>query len=255
MLIEQTFNQLLQMKWVGFASALEEQLKNRACHDLSFDERVALLVDREFTERQAKKLSRRLQHAKFREAACLEDLDTRYPRGLDKLLLMRLATCQWVEQHEQVLFVGPTGVGKTYLACALGQKACREGYAVFYQRVPRLFHDLDIARADGSLLRLYQRLAKFDLLILDDWGLSHLTDTQRRDMLEILDDRYQRRATIVISQLPIKDWHTMMGEPTVADATLDRLIHGAHVIHLKGESMRKKQAQRSRLTQENDLTK
>jgi DNA replication protein DnaC len=240
MLIEETFQKLSQMKMHGFVNALNEQQESGSYRKLSFDERFGMLVDREWTERETRRLTRRLQQAKLREQACVEDIDYRHPRGLDRALMQRLATGKWIGQRENLLVIGPTGAGKTYIACALTQKACRLGFSALYRRVPRLLNELLVARADGSLARLLTRLAKADVLVLDDWGLAPLADQERRDLLEVLDDRYGNRSTIVASQLPVAEWHKIIGEPTVADAILDRLVHRAHVVQLKGESMRKK---------------
>jgi len=212
---------------------------------LSFEERVGMLVDQEWTDRQSRKLTRRLAQAKLRDQACLEDIDYRHRRGLDRRLVARLSTCQWIEESQNVILIGATGVGKTYLACALANKACQESKTALYRRVPRLLNELALARADGSYARLLARWAKVDVLILDDWGLAPLKDQERRDMLEILDDRYGKRATIVATQLPVKHWHKTIGDPTIADAICDRLVHAAHTIALSGDSMRKKKAQKS----------
>ncbi len=247
MLTEDTYKKLNQMKMYGLVRAMEEQLADRAYKKLCFEERVGMLVDREWHDREGRKLTRRLQAAKLREQACLEDIDYRSKRGLDRRLVTRLASCQWVAEAQNIIVSGPTGIGKTYLACALAQKACREGYTAHYRRVPRLFHELALARADGTLPRLFVRLAKTNVLILDDWGLAPLAEQERRDLLEVLDDRSGTRSTIVASQVPVKEWHKVIGEPTIADAILDRIVHSAHRLELKGESMRKR---RSRLTKE-----
>ena len=184
-------------------------------------------------------MSTRLKKARLRQSACLEDLDVKTSRGLDKALILSLAACTWIARSLNVLICGPTGVGKSYLACALAHKACLEGYSTLYLRLPRLFEDLRLAKADGRYGKLMLGYAKTDLLILDDWGLTPMTDPQRRDLLELLEDRYGRRSTIVTSQLPVSAWHEAIGDPTLADAILDRLVHNAHKIELKGESMRK----------------
>lgn len=239
MLTEETLTKLSEMRLHGFATALTQQLEDEQFTELSFAERVGLLVDREWTEREGRRLTRRLQHAKLREQACIEDLDYRHTRGLDRALMQRLATCEWITKHQNLIIEGPTGVGKTFIACALAQKACRDGYTALYRRVPRLVHELLIARADGSYPRLLIRIAKTDLLVLDDWGLAPLADQERRDLLEVLEDRWGYRATLVASQLPVSAWHKIIGEPTVADAIVDRLVHNAHRVTLKGDSMRK----------------
>jgi len=245
MLNEQTFTKLSQMKLHGLAHALQQQIESTNFDKLAFEERVGMLVDQEWTDRQARKLTRRLAQAKLREQACIEDLHYRNRKGLDRKLVARLSTCQWIEQSQNVIVVGATGLGKTYLACALANKACQESKSALYRRVPRLFHELALARADGSLPRLLARWAKVDVLILDDWGLAPLKDQERRDLLEVLDDRYDKRATIVATQLPVKHWHKIIGDPTIADAICDRLVHAAHTITLTGESLRKKKAQQS----------
>jgi len=209
------------------------------CQALAFEERFGLLLDREATERANRRLATRLKQARLRQEACIEDIDFRQPRGLDKAGLLALANCRWIDHHDNCLVIGPTGAGKTYLACAFAQKACREGYVVRYHRLPRLFSELAIARGDGRYPRVLANLARADLLVLDDWGLTPLTPEARRDLLEILEDRYQRRSTLVASQLPVAHWHELIGDPTLADALLDRLVHNAHTITLKGESMRK----------------
>ncbi len=247
MLTEETLTKLSQMRMHGFATALAQQLDDEQYAELTFAERVGLLVDREWTEREGRRLTRRLQQAKLREPACVEDLDYRHTRGLDRALMQRLATCEWITKHQNLIIEGPTGVGKTFIACALAQKACRDGHTALYRRVPRLLHELLIARADGSYQRLLIRIAKTDLLVLDDWGLAPLADQERRDLLEVFEDRWGNRSTIVASQLPLSAWHKIIGEPTVADAIVDRLVHNAHRLTLKGESMRKT---RSPLTNE-----
>lgn len=209
------------------------------CQALDFEERFGLLLDREATERANRRLATRLRFARLRQPACVEDIDLRSPRGLDKALLLALADCRWIEHHDNCVIIGPTGAGKTYLACALAHKACREGYSVRYHRLPRLFSELAIARGDGRYPRLLAGLAKVELLALDDWGTAGLTPEQRHDLLEILEDRYQRHSTLVASQLPVANWHEYLGDPTIADAILDRLVHNAHTITLKGDSMRK----------------
>ncbi len=239
MLTEETLTKLSQMRLHGFAHALTQQLDDEQYAELTFAERVGLLVDREWTEREARRLTRRLQHAKLREPACVEDLDYRHARGLDRALMQRLATCEWITKHQNLIIEGPTGVGKTFIACALAQKACRDGHTALYRRVPRLLHELLIARADGSYPRLLSRIAKTDLLVLDDWGLAPLADQERRDLLEVLEDRWGNHSTLVAAQLPVAAWHKIIGEPTVADAIVDRLVHNAHRLTLKGESMRK----------------
>lgn len=250
MITEETFQKLADMRMYGFSRGLHEQIDSDQYDRLAFDERVGLLVDKEWTEREARSLTRRLQIAKLRDrTACIEDIDHRHPRGLDRSLIRRLATCEWIAKQQNVIVCGPTGSGKTFIACALGHKACRDGHSVIYLRLPRLITELEIARGDGSLTRVLARWAKTDLLILDDWGLTPLDGHARHDILEVLEDRHGNRSTIVAAQMPVKEWHKYIGDPALADAALDRIVHNAHRITLKGESMRRK---RSDLTQEND---
>jgi DNA replication protein DnaC len=235
-----TLQKLQELCLTGMHSAYTEQLESTDYDSLSFDERLGLLVDREHTQRHNRRLKTRLTKARLRLCAAIEDIDYRHPRGLDKSLMLSLAGCDWVRQRHNVILTGPTGVGKTYLACALGHKACREGFSVLYHRALRLFQDLALAKADGRYPKLMNALAKTDLLILDDWATAVLTDEQRRDLFEIVEDRYERRSTLIGAQMPLNLWHDAIGEPTLADAILDRLVHNAHKIQLKGDSMRKK---------------
>lgn len=242
MLKHPTLDKLHALKLTGMAAALEDQSATPDITDLSFEERLGLLVDREMTERDNRRMSSRLRRAKLRHAAILEDIDYRNSRGLDKGLVQSLASCQWVKEHLNALITGPTGVGKTWLACALAHKACREGYTAQYVRLTRLLRELTIAKGDGQYSKLLTDLAKVDVLILDDWGLMKLSAENRRDLLEVLEDRHGRRSTIATSQLPIEEWHGVIGDATLADAILDRLVHNAYKINLRGESMRKQQA-------------
>ena len=242
MLNHPTLERLHALQLRGMARAFEEQMQMPDLGELSFAERLGLLVDREAADRESRRLARRLKEARLRLEAAVEDLDFRIPRGLDKRLVLSLASCGWIDQHLNVLITGPTGVGKSYLACALAHKACRDGYTVLYHRLSRLLGELALARGDGRYPQLLARLGKARLLVLDDWGLEPLTDTHRRDLLEILEDRYDRRSTLVTSQLAVKHWHDALGDPTLADAILDRLVHNAHRIELRGESMRKRRA-------------
>ena len=244
MLSHPTFDQLRRLKLTGMLKALQEQQQMPDIDRLDFLERFGLLLDREIQDRDNRRLTTRLRFAKLKQAACLEDLDLKTPRQLDRALIQQLADCRWVAQHLNILITGPTGVGKSFLACALAQKACRQGYTAFYQRLPRLLTELEIARGDGRYPRLMRQLARIDVLVLDDWGLENgLNDRQRRDLLEILDDRYATHATVVTSQLDVEHWHQALGDPTLADAILDRLVHNAYRIKLKGNSMRKKAAE------------
>ena len=242
MLTHPTLDKLQALKFTGMASALAEQSKMPDIEELAFEERLGLLVDRELTERENRRLTSRLRRAKLKHNAALEDIDYRHPRGLDKSLIQSLAACRWVKEHLNILLTGPTGVGKTWLACALAHKACREGHTAHYLRLPRLLQDMAIAKGDGRYNKLLATLAKTDVLIIDDWGLAKLTAENRRDLLEILEDRHGSRSTLATSQLPVDKWHDMIGDPTLADAILDRLVHNAYKINLKGGSMRKRRA-------------
>lgn len=242
MLHHPTLDKLSTLRLTGMHKALQEQLALPDIEHLSFEERLGLLVDRELTEREDRRLQTRLRQARLKHSACLEDLDTRTPRGLDKALITQLATGQWIRQGLNLLILGPTGVGKTWIACALAQQACRQGFTTRYLRAPRLFEDLHLAHADGRFPKLMAGYAKTDLIVLDDWGLASLDAAARRDLLELLDDRHGQRSTLVTSQLPVEHWHEVIGDPTLADAILDRLVHSAYRITLKGESMRKRKA-------------
>jgi DNA replication protein DnaC len=240
MLIEQTLAQLQALRLTGMAAALDEQRGVPDIGQISFEDRFALLLEREQAARADRRLTRLLQLARFRVSACVEDINFRAKRGLDRALLLRLAGGDWIRAHQVLLVVGPTGTGKTWLACALGLSACRQGHSVRYLRLPRLLgEDLVRARADGSYSKLLHQLAKIDLLILDDWGLAPLGDRERRDLLEIVEDRVDRRATLVTSQLPVEHWHELVGDATFGDAILDRLVHHAHRITLTGGSLRR----------------
>lgn len=239
MLQHPILDKLYQLRLPGMLKGLREQMENPECSSLSFEERFGLLLDREEMMRSNSRLTARLQRAKLRLPATMEDVDYQQPRSLDKAKILSLASCSWLHSHDNCLITGPTGCGKSYLACALGHQACREGFHVLYLRVPKLFQDLVLAKADGRYGKILVSFSQYDLLILDDWGTAVLTDEQRKDLFEILEDRYDRRSTLVTSQIPPNHWHEIIGDPTLADAILDRLIHNAHYIVLKGDSMRK----------------
>lgn len=240
MLNQPTIDKLNELRLFGMAKALEEQNGSTEYEGLAFLDRLGLLVDRESAERDSKRLRTRLKQAKLRLTATIEDVNFRHPRGLDKSLILTLAGCNWIREHHNIIITGPTGVGKSYLACALAHKACREGFRALYLRAPRLFDDLAIARADGRYRKILAGYARLDLLIIDDWGLATLNEEQRRDILEILEDRHDLRSTLIASQMPIAKWHKVIGDPTLGDAILDRLVHNAHKLALKGDSLRKK---------------
>ena len=242
MLMQQTLSTLKTLRLPGMATAFEEQQTNAAVASLSFDERFGLLVDREHTWRENRRLTRLLREAKLKSSqACVEDIRYGGGRKLDKSLITQLASCQWIRQHQNLVLTGATGCGKTWLACAFGNAACRQGLSVVYVRTPRLFEELRIAHGDGSFGKRLSALAKTDLLILDDWGLTPLNQAERSDLLEVIDDRVGARATLITSQLPIEHWHAYLNDPTLADAILDRVLHTAHKIALIGESLRKQE--------------
>ena len=241
MLTHPLLDKLEILGFYGMLKALQEQMQMPDIEKLTFEERLGLLIDREMTARDNRRLKTRLRKAKLRQNASVEDVDFRHPRKLDKTLFMQLAECRWLKEHHNLLIIGPTGVGKTYLACALAQKACRQGYSALYLRLPRLLYDLSIAKADGRYDKLLTAIGRADLLVLDDWGLDKFVKEQRHDLLEILEDRHGRRSTLVTSQLPVKHWHEIIADPTIADAILDRLVHNAYKLELTGDSMRKKQ--------------
>lgn len=241
MLIEQTMEKLAAMRLHGMVKAMRQWLDQPKDRNLSPADLVGLLVDAEWLYRENRSLELRLKNAKLKLQACIEDIDYAQARGLSKSTVLDLATSRWVQQNQNILITGLTGVGKSYLACALGQKACRDGYAVVYRRTSRLFDELAQARVDGSYPHLLRRLAKANVLILDDFGLEPLGAAQRKELLEVLDDRYRLSSTIVTSQLEPKDWHGVIGDPTLADAICDRLVHNAHRLKLGGDSIRKAQ--------------
>jgi len=239
MLNNATLEKIQSLKLNGMLVALQEQQKQPDIEDLNFMERLGLLIDREITEREDAKLKTRLKKAKLKQTAAMEDIDYKKSRGLDKSLMLQLSACKWIKEHHNILVAGPTGTGKTYIACALAHKACLEGYTAQYVRLPRILPELIIAKGDGSYGKRMSELARTDVLILDDFGLITFTQEQRKDLLEILDDRHNQKATIITSQLPVKLWHENINDATLADAILDRLIHNSYRVELKGESMRK----------------
>lgn len=239
MLTHPLFEQLKTLRCQGMLEAFQEQLGTPDINQLSFDERFALLIEREYLVRENRKLINRLRQAKLKEEACMEDIDYAPERQLSKQVITRLAECSFIARKENILLTGPTGAGKTYLACAFANQACRQGYGARYIRLPKLFQAITIAKADGSYIKLMEYVAKLPLLVLDDWGIAPMNDANRRDLLEIIDDRYQRSSTLITSQLPLQAWHDSVGDATLGDAILDRLIHNAHRIEVHGPSMRK----------------
>jgi len=240
MVLEETLEKLRSMKLYGMLSAMEEQRNQPEIAGLNFEDRFGLLVDQEWTYKENRRLEYRLRRAKLKiKDAAVEQIDYRIPRNLNKSILLSLTTSDWIAKKQNVIITGPTGCGKSFLACALAQKACRDGHTALYKRAPRLFQELALARADGSYGKLLQKLAGVHLLVIDDWGISTLGDLERRDFLEILEDRYNCSSTIMTSQVPVSKWHDTIGDPTLADAILDRVVHNAHKIKLKGESVRK----------------
>ena len=240
MLTQQTLARLRGLKLDGMALAFEEQLAQPACHGLAFEERLGLLVDREVTRRDTRRVDRLLKLARFKfPTACLEDLDPRLSRQLDRRLIASLGSCDWIRAGQAVILTGRTGVGKSWLACALGNQACRQGFSVCYARFNRQLEELRLAHGDGSFGTRLAQLAKTDVLILDDWAMAPISPAERCDLLEVLDDRTAGKATIITSQLPVKHWHEYLAEPTIADAILDRIVHRSHRLELDGESLRK----------------
>jgi DNA replication protein DnaC len=239
MLVNPIINKIQQLRLHAMAKAFKEQLEQPMITELSFEDRLGLLIDTEITARENRRLQQRLRKAKLQQSACMEDIDYHSHRNVDKSLLATLSHCQWVPSHHNILVVGPCGTGKTFLACALAHKACLSGYTSLYCRIGRLLSELQLNKGDGQYSKRMTELAKTDVLILDDFGLSPLVDEQRRDLLEILDDRHDKRSTIVTSQVPVKLWHESIGNETLADAILDRLVHNSYRLEIKGESMRK----------------
>lgn len=243
-MIQNTIDKMSSMKLYGMLTGVEEQLTNSQYKDLSFEERLSMLIDKENLYRQNKKLTSLLRRASFRFAeACLEDIDYKAKRNLSKQNMLKLAENDWIRKHQNIIITGETGAGKSYIACALGNNVCRNGISTYYVRIPRLLNELKIAHADGTYLKLINKLSRIELLIMDDWGLSNFTDPDRRDMLEIFEDRYNVRSTIIATQFPVETWFDVIGDPTIADAICDRIIHNSHKINLNAkDSMRKLKA-------------
>jgi DNA replication protein DnaC len=255
MLNQVTLDKMQAMKLSAMAEAFEHQAAARQAAGLSFEERLGLLIDAEWTHREQRKLTRRLRGAKLRYSACLEDVNFRAPRGLDRQVVLSLGTCGWIQEHHNLVLTGPTGTGKSFFACAFVERACRQGFTAVYVRASRILQELAVARGDGSYERLLTRLLKADLLAIDDWLVAPLRDAERRDLLEILEDRHERASTLIASQLPISAWHEAIGEPTLADGIVDRLLHRAHRIQLTGPSLRDTEPPTSTSTTEKKLTK
>ena len=242
MLHQPTMDKLFALKLGGMLEGLREQTEGSQYKTLSFDERFGLLLDREWDLRQSRKLHRRMRMAKFRETAVIEDLDISAKRGLDRKQVLYLAEGKWINEKLNIVITGPTGAGKTYLASALGNAACRNGYSVRYFQLSRLLEKLKLARADGSYPKFLDQIAKYKLLILDDWLRNRLTETQTNDILEVIEDRYKQSSTMVVTQIPVAEWHEQFANPTLADAIMDRIVHNAYRLELKGESMRKRKS-------------
>jgi DNA replication protein DnaC len=245
MLNQPTIEKLQAMKLHGMADGFRQQVETANMSQLSFEERFAMLVDQQWIWKENRALARRLSLAKLKERGLVEDIDYQHPRGLDRKLIRTLSSSEWVRQRQNILLIGPTGIGKSWLGCALAHKACRDGFSVLHKRVCELFRDLTIAHADGSFGPMLLKLSRVDVLLLDDFAMAPLKDSERRDFLEICDDRYQRRSMILTSQMPIAHWHEQIGDPTIADSILDRLVHNAYRIELNGESMRKKRSSKA----------
>lgn len=238
MLTQQTLDKMNSMKLSGMADAFQQQLRAGEHAQLSFEERLGLLVDSEWSVREQRKLTRRLRFAKLRYQASLEDVNFKHPRALDRQQVLSLGSCDWIQNRHNLVIIGPTGIGKSYLACAFVERACRRGFSASYLRLPRLLQQLAVARGDGSYERVLARLAKLDVLAIDDWLLAPLRDSERRDLIEVIEDRSERASTLIASQLPSKNWHAVIGDPNLADSICDRLLHNAHRIELKGPSIR-----------------
>jgi DNA replication protein DnaC len=239
MLWEQTLEKIRALKLSGMLEGIKEQEEIRGYSKMDFEERLGFLIDREYSGKEERRLRSRIKQAKMKQQACVEDIDFKSRRNLNKSEFLKLSQCKWIKERRNLIITGPTGVGKSYLSCALGHKACLNNLKVQYVRLPRFLVELGVSRGDGSYLKLIKSLMKVELLILDDWGLSKFTEEQRKDFLEIMEDRYEARSTIITSQLPVSSWHQVIGESTVADAILDRLVHNSYRVELEGESMRK----------------
>lgn len=238
MLTQQTLDKMNAMKLLGMADAFQHQLGSGEHARLSFEERLGLLIDSEWTTREQRKLTRRLRSAKLRYPASLEDVDFKHPRALDRQQVLSLGSCSWIQSRHNLLITGPAGIGKSYLACAFVERACRRGFSAGYLRLPRLLQQLAVARGDGSYERVLARLARLDLLAIDDWLLAPLRDGERRDLIEVVEDRSERASTLIAGQLPSQEWHAGIGDPNLADAICERLLHNAHRITLKGPTIR-----------------
>ena len=250
MLNEQTLQKLYAMKLNGMADAFKDQLQQPNMAELCFEERFGLLVDYHWSWTEERRMKRLLSNAKLKINGCVEDIDFKTPRGINKSVILHLANCEWIKNAQNIIITGPTGVGKTYLTCALANRACRMGFSAFYIRIPNLFQQLAIARADGSYPKLMKKLTKTRVLVLDDLGLAPMSAAERRDLLEVIEDRHSLASTIVATQLPIENWHDKIRDPTIADAIIDRLIHNAHKINLKGESIRKLSDKETKIREE-----
>ncbi|MBA4369350.1 MAG: AAA family ATPase [Desulfobacterium sp.] len=239
MLNEQTLEKLYSMKLNGMADAFKDQLVQPGIHDLSFEERFAFLVDQLWTWKEDLRMQTLLKNAKLRDNACIEDIDYKVPRGIDKSVILSLSGCDWIRNAQNLIITGPTGVGKTYLSCALANQACRKGYSSFYKRSSRLFQELTISRVDGTYPKLMNKISRTKVLIIDDFLITPMKEKDRKDLLEVIEDRHGLMSTIISTQIPMENWFEAIGDPTISDAVLDRLIHNSHKINLKGESMRK----------------
>lgn len=248
MLTEQTLDKLYSMKLTGMADAFRAQLSQPAMNDLSFEERFAFIVDQHFTWKEDRRMVTLLRQARLKDNACLEDIDYKAPRGIDKSVILTLSGCDWIKKAQNVIITGSTGVGKTYLACAMANSACRKGLPALYKKASRLFQEIAVARADGSYPKLMNALMKAKVLILDDFCITPMKDAERKDLFEVIDDRQKLASTIISTQVPIKNWFESIGDPTMADAILDRLIHSAHKIELEGDSMRKRRSHLTKTT-------